>query len=353
MDARALLKTGLPIIAHRSGLARALSQRYGGAGTLFMLHSVVPDGTFHPDASLRCPVSRLDAALGFLRRLGVDFVSLDEAVRRLQSGAPGRFAAFTFDDGFADNLVHALPVMERHGAPFTVYVTTGMMTGEIDAWWLGLAELIRRRDTITLPSIGRSFTCESRAAKVATYIEIERLVHDDYMLLPLIRSLIALSDIDIASLVLKEGLTRDQIRRFADHPLVTIGAHGTTHINLALAPEDAARSEMAENRSFLELMLDRPVRHFAYPFGNPRACGIREAKLAKELGFETAVTTRHGAVFSDHLRHLHALPRETLASTDTPSTLSCKVGGFYRAVRTKFGPPVAHMLSGREPSASR
>ena len=232
MDARALLRTGLPIIAHRSGLARAVSQRYGGAGTIFMLHSVVADGGFHPDASLRCPVSRLDAALRVLRGFGVEFVSLDEALLRLRTEMPGRFAAFTCDDGFADNLIHALPVMERHGAPFTVYVATGMMTGEIDAWWLGLAHLIREREAFAVPGIGRSFGA-SPAAKVTAFSEIERLIHANYALLPAIKGLIADAGIDIEALVRDEGLTRSQLLQLARHSLVTIGAHGTTHINLA------------------------------------------------------------------------------------------------------------------------
>ena len=33
--------------------------------------------------------------------------------------------ALTFDDGYVDTAVHALPILERHGAPFTLYVTTG------------------------------------------------------------------------------------------------------------------------------------------------------------------------------------------------------------------------------------
>jgi peptidoglycan/xylan/chitin deacetylase (PgdA/CDA1 family) len=286
--------------------------------------------------------------LSVLRAFGVDFVSLDEAVRRLRAGTPGRFAAFTFDDGFADNLTHALPVMERHGAPFTVYVATGMITGEMDAWWLGLAEIIRRRDAIMIPGLERTFTCPNPAAKVSTFIQIERLVHGDYTMLSAIQALVAEADIDVAALVRHEGLRIEEVRQLARHPLVTIGAHGTTHVNLARVTEETARREMAENRRFLEQATDRPVQHFAYPFGNPRACGTREAGLARDLGFETAVTTRHGTVFADHLDHLHALPRESLTGTDTPSTLSCKVGGFYRAVHTKFGPPVSHMSSGHD-----
>ncbi|MGY2050650.1 polysaccharide deacetylase family protein [Methylobacterium sp. JK268] len=347
MSTRELLKAGLPILAHRSGLAALLGRRYGGCGTVFMLHSVVPDDAFHPDRSLRCPVSRLDRALRALRADGIALVGLDEAVRRLRDRVPGRFAAFTFDDGFADNLTHALPVMERHGAPFTVYVATGMITGAMEAWWLELADLLRHRDRIAIPGFAAPFACPDAASKTAAFLTIERRIHADYGLLPGLRHLLDAAGSSPAALLRREGLDRDGLRRLAGHPLVTIGAHGTRHIAFAPASEAEVRADLADNRAFLEGVIDRPVRHLAYPFGNARACGAREARLARDLGFATAVTTRHGALFPAHLDHLHALPREVLSGDETAASLACKVRGFYRAVESRLGAPVSHMGSDR------
>ena len=83
--------------------------------------------------------------------------------------------------------------------------------------------------------------------------------------------------------------------------------------------------------------------HFAYPFGNARACGAREAEIAGAVGFRTAVTTRCGAIFPEHLDHPHALPREVLSADDTPSSLRCKLDGVYRAFHSRLGDPVARM----------
>lgn len=341
-----MLKSGVPLLAHRSGLADAIALRYRGVGTIFMLHSVIEDDRFVPDQSMRCPVSRLEAALTILRARGITFVSLDEAMDRLGAGAGPPFAAFTFDDGFADNLTHALPVMERHEAPFTVYVATGMITGDIDAWWLGLAELVRRRDHFVIRDLGISFSCADRAAKIDAYCAVEAVIHRDYATLPAVKREIARAGIDVGALARAEGLSLDRLRRLASHPLVTIGAHGSQHINLSRAPASSARLDMAANRAFLEDALARPVRHFAYPFGNARACGPREAELARELGFRTAVTTRHGTVFPSHAGQPHALPRETLSGTDTPASLACKTKGFYRAIQSRLGHPAADMLAG-------
>jgi peptidoglycan/xylan/chitin deacetylase (PgdA/CDA1 family) len=340
---RSFVKTAISTGAHFTGLSRAVALRYRGRGTIFALHSVVDDGAFYPDDTLRCSVGQLAWTLRWLRREGVEFVSLDEAVRRL-SGPPGRpFAAFTFDDGYADNLTHALPVMERFAAPFTVYVTTGMITREIDAWWFGLAALVRAQDRIELPALGRRFVCPDPARKRRTFKTIEAAIHNDFTLLPHVRAAILDGHIDCSALADWEALSEQQLKALARHPLVTIGAHTTTHRNLAHASAVTVEREMTDSRKFLQDATDRPIDHFAYPFGHARACGNREADIARRVGFRTAVTTRPGALFAEHAHHLHALPRLHLAGDDKPWTLRCKIDGVYRAVHARGGDPIARM----------
>ena len=88
---RSLVRRSTPVVAHRSGISRAIAQRYRGRGVIFMLHSVVDDDAFYPEATLRCPVGRLDWILRWLKANDVDLVSLDEAIARLgqpQSAPP-------------------------------------------------------------------------------------------------------------------------------------------------------------------------------------------------------------------------------------------------------------------------
>jgi peptidoglycan/xylan/chitin deacetylase (PgdA/CDA1 family) len=340
---RPLLRTTVSMGAHWSGFSRLVAARYRGRGMIFALHSVVDDGTFYPDYTLRCPTGQLEWGLRWLKDEGLDFVTLDEAVRRLDGDNHSPFACFTFDDGYADNLTRALPIMEKFNAPFTVFVTTGMITREIDAWWFGLAALVRSHDRIELAAPGLRFECPDPPRKKHTFKSIETLVHKDFSLLPHLRQAIANSTIDCRALVDREALTRDQLRRLADHPLVTIGGHTATHPNLAHVSASGVHWEMAENRKFLQDATGQPVEHFAYPFGHDRACGEREAKICREVGFRTAVTTRAGALFAEHAHDLHALPRNWLSDHDTASTLRCKVDGVYRAIHSRFGDPVARM----------
>ncbi len=129
---------------HEAGGARVLVLSY---------HRVTPD--FAESAKEGLP-SLLVSARTLRRQLEQvgrthDLVSLDEAVRVLREprGAPGRdVATVTFDDGYADNLHVALPVLSVLRVPATVFVATGYTGTERrmphDRLFATLAELARR-----------------------------------------------------------------------------------------------------------------------------------------------------------------------------------------------------------------
>jgi peptidoglycan/xylan/chitin deacetylase (PgdA/CDA1 family) len=340
VNSRAKLKRAAPLIARYSGISRALALRYAGAGVIFGLHSISGNGASGPDDFLSIPIRALQRTLCWLRDNGIEVVSLDEAIKRLDGSSADKFCVFTFDDGYADNLTHALPIMESFDAPFTVYVTTGMLTGEIDAWWLGLATLISARDYVELPALGCSFYCNDPASKKRAFVAISVLIDTNPEALEVVRTAITASGIDCRMLARAAGLNTEQLRRLAASPLVTIGAHGIRHIKLAFASAAEVEQEMAASRRVLEDIIEREVMHFAYPFG---ACGPREAQIAKSLGFRTAVTTQRGTLFAEHLSHLYALPREPVSRYESPSSLRCKVDGTYRAFYSRFGNPMAHL----------
>jgi peptidoglycan/xylan/chitin deacetylase (PgdA/CDA1 family) len=343
MSARLFLRNAFPVVTRYSGISHALARRYRGLGTIFMLHSIVDDPSDYPDESVRYSTGKLEWTLCWLKAEGIEFVSLDQVVERLREPSSPPFAAFTFDDGYADTLTHALPVMERFAAPFTVYVTSEMVSRDIDAWWLGLAALLRAQDSVELPDLGLRWDCANLASKKRAYMTIESMIHKNYEVLPHVRTAIKAGGIDCRALVDREALSTDQLRQLARHPLVTIGAHTVTHRNLAQAPAAAVEWEIAANRNFLQETIGKPIKHLAFPFGNERACGVREARIAASMRFRTAVTTRRGSIFPQHLQHLHALPREPLTRDDTPTKLRAKINGLYRALHSQLGDPIARM----------
>ena len=66
---------------------------------------------------------------------------------------------------------------------------------------------------------------------------------------------------------------------------------------------------MDMSRSVIEAAIGKRPEHLAYPVGDVTSAGPREFRIARELGFKTAVTTRPGVLFPAHADHLTALPR--------------------------------------------
>ncbi len=299
-------------------LHRLAAPRLRGLGALLMFHHVRPAAArdFAPNAMLEITPAFLDAVLTRLAALGYRILPLDAAVAELQGGGDPEappFAVLTFDDGYRDNVVHALPVLERHGAPFTVYVTTGFADRTARLWWVELEEAIRRAARVevglgdTALSLPAGTAAEKRAAFKAVYWPLR--AGGEEHLLAVVQDLAQRQGVDGRGLVEAACLDWTEIEALARHPLATIGAHTLSHPRLARIGVAEMRTELGAAKSIIEERLGRPVRHLAYPVGDPGSAGAREFAAAAAFGYDSAVTTRPGLIYPDHAGHLTALPR--------------------------------------------
>lgn len=303
-------------VARFSLLAPLASRFYGGLGAILMLHRVseLPSRSIGANRHLTVTPAFLDSVLGEIRKLGYVFVSMDEAVERVRKPGRERFVAITADDAYRDNVTEALPIFERHEAPFTIYVAPGLTEGRAVLWWDILEEVVSRQSTVYLrtrrgPMV---FDCSTCALKIRTNAEIH-----DYLTREVAEEdqLAVITDLAHASGVDPRDMGRDvlmdwhEIRRASSHPLITIGAHSVHHYNLMRLTEEKARNEIEGSARILEIELGRTPHHMAYPYGYASAVGAREVRLAREAGYVSAVTTRHGLLQAEHAAHLHSLPR--------------------------------------------
>jgi len=172
---------------------------------VLMYHSVSPDP---PASTRRLSVSpaAFAAQLQHLADEGFSTVTFGELGSALGRGTalPPRTVVLTFDDGYADAVEQALPLLARHGFTATVFVTTG---------WLADAG--------------------ARAAGE-----------------PLDRM-----------------LSWAQVRELAAAG-VEIGAHSHSHPALDQLSAARLRGELTTSKTLLEEHLGAPVRTLAYPFGH-------------------------------------------------------------------------------------
>ncbi|WP_040577495.1 polysaccharide deacetylase family protein [Methylopila sp. M107] len=303
----------------RTGANARFSGRTRGLGLILTLHHVRPFSgeAFAPNRLLEVEPGFLDLTLSRAEQLGFEFVTLDEAARRVREGRSERpFLHLTFDDGYRDVRDLALPILEKRDAPATLYVASGFADGETEPWWLSLEEAIRRtnRIEIDLGQGAATFACGSTAEKYETWSKLYWALRSgpEDRLRAAASRLAAEQGVDARHFVRKLCMGWDELADVAKHPLVEIGAHTVTHPMLAKHPADIARAEIDDSRSAIEQRLGVRPRHFAYPVGDPSAAGARDYEIAKDLGFETAVTTRPGHLTASHADALHALPRVSL-----------------------------------------
>jgi len=314
-----VIRAGLETL-YFSGAHYLFRPIFAGAGCVFMLHHVRPsrEAAFQPNSHLEVTPEFLRATLAHLGSRGIAVISMDELHRRLaERDFSQRFACFTFDDGYRDNRDFALPVMREFDAPFTVYVTSDFAQGSGSLWWVALEMVIAKASQIevAIDGVAARIDCATLSAKKAAFARLHdwlRALPDRNDLAREIGALCARHGVDQPAICRDLCMTWDELKPFAAEPLVGIGAHTVTHGNLAQQAREIASDEMATSRSRIESALQRPVLHFAYPYGDRLAAGGREFALAKAAGFNTAVTTRPGMIFPESADYPTALPRISL-----------------------------------------
>jgi len=199
---------------------------------------------------------RLVEHLLALGEAGYTFVSLDAVADWLDGthDLPSKVASVTFDDGYASVALEAMPILDSLRVPAAVFVIAGRL-GQSNRW-------------------------PGQPAWVP-----------DMALL------------DVAGV------------RELDAAGMTIGSHTWSHMRLGAADDTTARQELIEAAVYLEDIVQKPVRHFAYPYGERTA---RDVRLASGR-FRTAVTAESRAVTIGC--GLHELPRLDAHDVGLASTL--------------------------------
>jgi len=301
----------LPWIVRRLSKAR---------GVIFTLHRVLPDdpADFSPNAILQVKPDYLDFVIRRVRKLGLDIVDLDEAIRRIESNEPSKkFAVLTFDDAYRDNLRFALPVLRRNQAPFTLYVPTALVDGVGEVWWQALEDIVAAQNALAVTDADGETTYLPSATVDEKHVAYETLyrrmrVMPELDRVALIRELAKQYGFDLDRQCRELIMDWTELRSFAAEQLCTIGAHTVHHYELAKLSVAEARVEIDQSVRIIKAQFGKAPVHLSYPIGGASSAGPREFGLARDLGLRSAVTTRPGGLYAHHRNSLHALPRVSL-----------------------------------------
>jgi len=314
---KTIIQTGLETL-YFSGMHHFMRPLVGGVGAILTLHHVRPPrrDAFQPNRLLEITPLFLERLLRRLAHARIDVISLDEMHQRFISGDfKRRFVCITFDDGYKDLKQWAYPLLKKYELPFALYIPTSFPDRLGDLWWVAIEAVIAQNSRLGMVINGKDqfFECASVREKRELYDGVYgylRSMKTEDELRIFVRDLCATYRVDSTAFCRELCMDWQEISQLAADPLVTIGAHTVNHMMLKKVPNhSSARAEMEMSRSVLEAALGKRPEHLAYPVGDPTSAGPREFRIAAELGFKTATTTRPGVLFKAHRDHLTALPR--------------------------------------------
>jgi peptidoglycan/xylan/chitin deacetylase (PgdA/CDA1 family) len=235
-ERRAQVDRFLQRYSYWRGVKRSIPDRdtwksFSRAPVILMYHAM--GGRDEAPSCYVIPQQRFLWQMLWLRFCRYRVISLSDLVGYLRADRlpPARAVVVTFDDGYADTYDLAFPILRRLRIPATVFLVTRAIGGSAN--WT------------TEPAIaGRPLLTAER---------------------------------------IKEMLAAG----------IEVGAHTRTHVSLTdVPPDDNRELEIAGSRQDLEEDFGRPIRTFAYPFGDydsDIAAAVRRA------GFHAACCSRQGA----------------------------------------------------------
>jgi peptidoglycan/xylan/chitin deacetylase (PgdA/CDA1 family) len=316
-------------------LQRLTHKRPSGA-LILMYHQI--DRIACDPWELAVTPENFEAQLKFLK-LHSEVVSMQElAAAQKDVRTIDNLVSITFDDGFRDNFMNALPLLTTHHLPATFFITTHAVESGAPYWWDELQQIILltrelpqelkiditdeifqfrfQQDAVLTEKVKREvlqwhYEYPLYNERIDLYFELwQRLrsltfeVQQD-----LLKELKAWSGIEHTNAPVAMNLA--QLKEASLNPLITIGGHTVHHAMLAAQSEQYQSEEIVTGKKKLEGWIGKQVNEFAYPYGN---YDLVTRSLVRDAGFDYAVSTEANKVTKDS--DAFSLPRFQVKNWD-------------------------------------
>ncbi len=282
--------------AEHSGINAGLRAYHRGGLLALCYHGVVPDQmAVHPllygNAITVSEFSRqLQILMRYFRPIGAN--EMPDWIRG-KASVHHKSVLVTFDDGYRNNLTHAMPILRRFGIPALLFVTTGYVGSNHLLWpdEMYARVLYWPRVFIPMPAPERdrriASTRRERVVLAAFLREhCKHIPHDECM-----AYLNRLRQCDSAELQTNAEVLRllswDEIRELGANGF-EIGSHTVEHPILTQIGPDRLARELADSKRAIEQKLGRPCPYFAYPNGGPDDISATVVAAVGEAGYSFA-----------------------------------------------------------------
>lgn len=281
---------------------------YGNCAVL--LYHRVTNLVNDPQLLAVSPVN-FDAQISFLKNK-YTLITVDEFQYHLEHKKkfPKNAVLLTFDDGYADNYLEALPVLEKYKVQALFYISTGTLNTDKEFWWDAMERIILL--SATQPSVD-SFELNKRVYCLKNLDSEKRYRLYESLLIELRRMPSEKREREIeilASLFKSEqgrethrAMTFEELKKMQRSKSAMIGAHTHLHPSLGALTFDEQFKEIKTSKKIIEEVTGEKVIHFSYPFGTHIDYNNDTIKIVKQLGFKMtaanypAMSHKHSNIF--------------------------------------------------------
>jgi peptidoglycan/xylan/chitin deacetylase (PgdA/CDA1 family) len=284
-----------------------------GKGAILNYHRVLPSNKIDNSlVNISVSTDNFINQLNYLKK-NFNIISLDELLLHLKSKSNEFKIAITFDDGYADNLNYAYPILEKFNVPATIYIITKFINNKSIPWWIKLDYFIKNQKKIA-----------STKKKLFNFYKNKLLSSDQ---LAIDKNVLSILGKNNKLKCNKIFLEQKEIQYLSKQKLITIGSHSHSHYNFSQLTEELTLSEFKTSKSILEKIINKRILHFSYPYGGYQNINFKFNKLLKNLGYLSAVTTvRKKLYMSDQFE----LPRVFINNDNHLFRLKLKLLGFRK-----------------------
>lgn len=239
----------------------------------------------------------------------------------------------TFDDGYADNLENAIPILERNKVPATFFISTSLLDTENEFWWDQLERLIldskhsEVRFNISDIKTGCDWSTKTEASKKILYKDIQPLIKDMDLIaqMKILERLTVWAGIGAKNRNTHRVLSIEELQELNRSKYATVGGHTTNHLKLSVLDRAGQYKEILNNTTYLERILGEKIVCFSYPFGGRRDFTADTLSICNELKFKKVAANYPGHAHS--WTHRYKIPRFVVRNW-TATQYDKKIMGF-------------------------